>query len=435
MTPRLARLSACLAGACLLFLADAASAIDKSGVLNVPTGSGGVIQFTGGGVPILRTFTGASSGEVGVFEQFKGTNPGGANWTGGVNRSFPWASVAKGAVAAARILAPVAAALAIAEVLESVHCQVSASGSGGPPSWGCSAESAPQSVTATEYRAGINGNNQGGSWYPTPAAACSGAPADNGYGSPGMVGSNCRQYHLTIPGAYRDLGFENRQATHLSCPSGYTLSGSLCYSMTETIPATEEQVSAKVEGSASAKARAADMLRDAVAGGATVPEVAPATITGPATTSGPSKVVTGPAGVTTTTTTYGHTYNTTNNTYNYTTTTSVTNPAGETETTTEEPPVDECTKNPGSLMCAKLDSVADEPFEPESRNVAITPAASFGADNASCPAPAVFSVHGQSITMSYQLYCDYATGLRPIVLALAWLGAAFLFMGAVRPGD
>lgn len=44
----------------------------------------------------------------------------------------------------------------------------------------------------------------------------------------------------------------------------------------------------------------------------------------------------------------------------------------------------------------------------------------------SCPAPKSLVLHGQTIEMSYQPYCDYAAGIKPVVLALAFLSAGFI---------
>jgi len=41
---------------------------------------------------------------------------------------------------------------------------------------------------------------------------------------------------------------------------------------------------------------------------------------------------------------------------------------------------------------------------------------------------------GHAVEMSFDPLCQYATTLRPLVLALAWLSAGVLFIGGVRNG-
>lgn len=91
----------------------------------------------------------------------------------------------------------------------------------------------------------------------------------------------------------------------------------------------------------------------------------------------------------------------------------------------------ECEKNPDSFACvtSPLDIVNVD--LPESVvNVSITPISVGGAG--SCPADHVVDFIGQPVTVSWQLPCKYATGIRPVVLAVAWLSAALILIGAFR---
>jgi len=36
---------------------------------------------------------------------------------------------------------------------------------------------------------------------------------------------------------------------------------------------------------------------------------------------------------------------------------------------------------------------------------------------------------GGSITMSYQPYCDFASGINPLIITFAWLSAGLLVIG------
>jgi Neisseria meningitidis TspB protein len=47
----------------------------------------------------------------------------------------------------------------------------------------------------------------------------------------------------------------------------------------------------------------------------------------------------------------------------------------------------------------------------------------------SCPAPISFTVHGYQMSMSFQQYCNFATYIRPVVLALASLSAGMIIIG------
>lgn len=94
-----------------------------------------------------------------------------------------------------------------------------------------------------------------------------------------------------------------------------------------------------------------------------------------------------------------------------------------------------CDLYPEILACAKLDT-PDAPDLPEKEkpSPAITPDSGWGADNASCPAPRMLTVQGQQIAIPYDIFCQYMSGLRPIIIAMAWLSAGFILIGA-RGGD
>lgn len=62
--------------------------------------------------------------------------------------------------------------------------------------------------------------------------------------------------------------------------------------------------------------------------------------------------------------------------------------------------------------------------------------AGFGASNASCPAPRTLSLSGgRTMSMSFDMYCSFATGMRPFIIAFALLSAAgMVVFGATRKG-
>lgn len=95
---------------------------------------------------------------------------------------------------------------------------------------------------------------------------------------------------------------------------------------------------------------------------------------------------------------------------------------------------DFCKKNPMSIACAELGTLKDEKLETTELpvNVSYT---SWGASNAQCPAPRVINLwEGKSISMSYQPVCDFVSMLRPLLIALAFVTAAFILGGFGRSG-
>lgn len=176
------------------------------------------------------------------------------------------------------------------------------------------------------------------------------------------------------------------------------------------------------------------------------------------TTSGPASVnggtntttTTTPSGVTTTTTdtTYNITYvtNVVNITENITTTT--THEDG-TETTTEEEhkptenptpdepppdtpqeekkdePFDLCKEHPEASACAELGDPEGPDLDHEDRTFSLVPE---GSDAGACPAPITFTAHGTPFEVKWDPICTVASGVRPVIIALAWLAAGiFLF--------
>lgn len=86
----------------------------------------------------------------------------------------------------------------------------------------------------------------------------------------------------------------------------------------------------------------------------------------------------------------------------------------------------DCDKHPNSLGCMDAgspggdDAVGSSPIGPNS----ITPVALGG--GGTCPSPITLP-RGQ--TFSWQPICDFAFGIRPIVLILAWLAAGYIVLG------
>ncbi|OWG16903.1 hypothetical protein KDK82_0364 [Delftia sp. K82] len=93
-----------------------------------------------------------------------------------------------------------------------------------------------------------------------------------------------------------------------------------------------------------------------------------------------------------------------------------------------------CDMYPDILACKKLGDIEVKelpkktiPLRIDKQNV--------GPENGSCPAPRQFEIMGQSMAFQWDLLCDFATGIRPILIGFAWLSAALAFVGLTRRGD
>ena len=92
-----------------------------------------------------------------------------------------------------------------------------------------------------------------------------------------------------------------------------------------------------------------------------------------------------------------------------------------------------CEKHPDIVACAKLGEPGQAtPVPNETKTLTIAPENGFGPSDASCPAPRTVEVAGLTLSMPFDLLCDFATGLKPVIVGLAWLTAAFTFMGIGR---
>jgi hypothetical protein len=50
-----------------------------------------------------------------------------------------------------------------------------------------------------------------------------------------------------------------------------------------------------------------------------------------------------------------------------------------------------------------------------------------------CPAPKVINLSGgRTMSFSYQPECDFATKIKPIILAFSWLAAGFIVIGGAK---
>lgn len=91
-----------------------------------------------------------------------------------------------------------------------------------------------------------------------------------------------------------------------------------------------------------------------------------------------------------------------------------------------------CADNPQSSLCAAEDfgTVSETALGERSISVAITPVAVGSAG--SCPAPSPLTINGHTEYFQWTTYCNFANGIKPILLAFAWLSAAGLLVGGFR---
>lgn len=100
-----------------------------------------------------------------------------------------------------------------------------------------------------------------------------------------------------------------------------------------------------------------------------------------------------------------------------------------------EPQTDPCSGHETRMGCMEQGDVPEGPDLKEQKiNVAITPDAGWGPDTGSCPVDIPLSYMGHSFGMSWSGICSFASMIRPIVLAMAWFGAALIVVGASKQG-
>lgn len=93
-----------------------------------------------------------------------------------------------------------------------------------------------------------------------------------------------------------------------------------------------------------------------------------------------------------------------------------------------------CEANPMSIACAEMGELKDEKLEVEERpvDVSYTP---WGSSTSQCPADKVIPLWDEhSLRISYSPVCQFASLLRPLVIALAFVAAGFIVAGITRKG-
>lgn len=96
-----------------------------------------------------------------------------------------------------------------------------------------------------------------------------------------------------------------------------------------------------------------------------------------------------------------------------------------TTTPTPEPTKPLCELYPDILACQKLDTPDSDNLETKDKNISISPDSGWDSGSGSCPVPRHFSKGD----FSFQIYCDFASGIKPVIIAVAWLVAAGILIG------
>lgn len=259
-----------------------------------------------------------------------------------------------------------------------------------------------------------------------------------------QVGVSCQNLNQATR-VYETWNYWTETAVKV-CPGDIVWSGS-CDLQTTQAPATEADAeSAVAKRTAMADAALKDFYdaldqqgKNDLKPKATIKHNVSPTV-GPPTTS----TTTNPDGTTTTTSTQStytgsesgtgmgnHVVNITN-----TTTTNVTNNGNTTTTTTTEaanapaPTKSACQENPNAVGCQELGEVPDVDLERKELEGSVVPVSVGG--EGQCPAPLTANVGGQHVEMTFEPVCRVATGVRPVVIVVAWLAAAYILAGVVR---
>jgi len=253
-----------------------------------------------------------------------------------------------------------------------------------------------------------------------------------------------------------------------TCPNGGVRSGNVCTSMppcpegqaynvqgicadSRGTPTTDQELEDAIYVELVARGMGSDLARRLIASGyepQVIDAAGPVQLSGPSSVQGgtTSSTTTGPAGTTITniTTNYDITYQGDTVTVTETTTTTTTRPDGSTETSTEtktpapgteapsQPSEAEqtpfCELYPDASACQPLGDAGSQDLGTETRTVQLDYDGAAG----SCPAPHMMNLQGKSVSFSYGPLCDFAQGIRPLVIALSMLFAGLFLLSVAR---
>jgi len=87
-----------------------------------------------------------------------------------------------------------------------------------------------------------------------------------------------------------------------------------------------------------------------------------------------------------------------------------------------------CERHPDIIACQKLEMPEKVSLESKAVDFDFTPESGFSGA-AVCPAPIMASIFGYQLAFSWQGLCDSLSLIKPLLLAMAWLSAAFILLG------
>lgn len=93
---------------------------------------------------------------------------------------------------------------------------------------------------------------------------------------------------------------------------------------------------------------------------------------------------------------------------------------------------DFCKQNPDSIACMEKGETDELDLETRSIGSMVSPVAVGGAGHCMADKTLAMATMGRSITFTYKPICDLASMVRPLILALAWLLAGWIMIGAVK---
>lgn len=112
-----------------------------------------------------------------------------------------------------------------------------------------------------------------------------------------------------------------------------------------------------------------------------------------------------------------------------------TDPGADSTDKPREPEKDErdfCDKHPDVIACQKMDKPED-PGGLKTKAVELDFQVQSGyAGSAACPAPMTYEAFGHVLSLSWQPFCDSLAMVKNLLLAFAWISAAFILMGAKK---
>ncbi|QPR32312.1 hypothetical protein I6G96_15030 [Delftia acidovorans] len=93
-----------------------------------------------------------------------------------------------------------------------------------------------------------------------------------------------------------------------------------------------------------------------------------------------------------------------------------------------------CDMYPDIVACQKLGNIDAKELPKKTVSLSIDKQ-NIGPENGTCPAPRQFEIMGKPMAFQWDLLCDFANGIRPLLIGFAWLSAALAFIGLTRRGD